>query len=110
MFYASSSGKKSRKIANETVEIKALAREAGSRSKVAVWTKERGIDPVGACIGQRGVRIQTIISELGGEKIDVIEWSEDLKKFVANALSPAKAQLIELDEKNKTGGSDGSGR
>jgi N utilization substance protein A len=89
-------------IANEAVEIKALAREAGSRSKVAVWTKERGIDPVGACIGQRGVRIQTIISELGGEKIDVIEWSEDIKKFVANALSPAKAQLIELDEKNKT--------
>jgi N utilization substance protein A len=88
-------------IANGIVEIKAVAREAGSRAKVAVWTKEKGVDPVGACIGQKGVRIQTIIAQLGGEKIDIIEWDEDPKKFVANALSPAKIQSLELDEKNK---------
>ncbi|MDD2646893.1 MAG: transcription termination factor NusA [Patescibacteria group bacterium] len=88
-------------ITNGTVEIKAIAREAGSRAKVAVFTQEKGVDPVGACIGQRGVRIQTIISELGGEKIDIIEWSEDLAKFITNALSPAKVQSIEIDEKNK---------
>lgn len=88
-------------IANGVVEIKAVAREAGSRAKVAVWTEERGIDPVGACIGQKGVRIQTIIAELGGEKVDIIEWHKEPIKFISNALSPAKIQSIELDEKNK---------
>ncbi|MGC9048606.1 MAG: transcription termination factor NusA [Patescibacteria group bacterium] len=88
-------------IANGLVEIKAIAREAGSRTKVAVWTKEKSIDPVGACIGQRGIRIQTIIAELGGEKIDIIEWNEDPLKFVINALSPAKIQSAEIDKETK---------
>ncbi|MFA4845333.1 MAG: transcription termination factor NusA [Patescibacteria group bacterium] len=78
------------------VEIKAIAREAGSRSKVAVTTSENTIDPIGACIGQRGTRIQTIIAELGGEKIDIVEWSEDPKTFISNALSPAKVTSLEL--------------
>ncbi|MFW0838175.1 MAG: transcription termination factor NusA [Candidatus Komeilibacteria bacterium] len=81
-----------------TVEIKAIAREAGARSKVAVWTEEENIDPVGSCVGQRGTRVQTIIAELGGEKIDIIEWDEDPEKFIANALSPAKIKSIVLDE------------
>jgi N utilization substance protein A len=88
-------------VANGLVEIKAIAREAGSRTKVAVFSKEKNIDPVGACIGQKGVRIQTIISQLGGEKIDIIEWNEDPLKFISNALSPAKIQSLEIDEKNK---------
>jgi len=86
-------------IANGAVEIKNIAREAGARSKVAVWTKEESIDPIGACIGQRGVRIQTIINEIGGEKIDIIEYDENLEKFIANALAPAKVSSIKLDEK-----------
>lgn len=83
------------------VEIKGIAREAGSRSKVAVTTSESSIDPIGACIGQRGTRIQTIIAELGGEKIDIVEWSEDPKTFIQNALSPAKITHIELHEADK---------
>ncbi|MFA5131611.1 MAG: transcription termination factor NusA [Patescibacteria group bacterium] len=85
-------------IANGLVEIKEVAREAGSRSKVAIWTEAENVDPVGSCVGQRGSRIQTIISELGGEKIDIIEYSEDSAKFIANALAPAKVISIELDE------------
>lgn len=85
-------------IANGLVEIKAVAREAGSRSKVAIWTEAENVDPVGSCVGQRGSRVQTIISELGGEKIDIIEYSEDQAKFIANALAPAKVLSIELDE------------
>ena len=88
-------------VSSGAVEIKGVAREAGSRAKVAVWTSEKGVDPVGACIGQRGVRIQTIISELGGEKIDIIEWSDDIKKFLINSLSPAKIISLEIDETNK---------
>ena len=85
-------------IANGLVEIKAVAREAGSRSKVAIWTDEENVDPVGSCVGQRGSRVQTIISELGGEKIDIIEYNEDPVKFIANALAPAKVLSIDLDE------------
>jgi N utilization substance protein A len=85
-------------VANGTVEIKSVAREAGSRSKVAIYTESENVDPVGSCVGQRGSRIQTIISELGGEKIDIIEYSEDQAKFIANALAPAKVSSIELDE------------
>ncbi len=85
-------------IANGLVEIKGVAREAGSRSKVAIWTEAENVDPVGSCVGQRGSRIQTIISELGGEKIDIIEYSEDQNKFIANALAPAKVISIDLDE------------
>ncbi|MBU4370152.1 transcription termination factor NusA [Patescibacteria group bacterium] len=89
-------------VANNTVEIKAIAREAGNRSKVAVWTKEESIDPIGACIGQRGVRIQTIINEIGGEKIDIIEYSEDPEKFIVNSLSPAKVASLTLNKKDNS--------
>jgi len=89
-------------VANNTVEIKVIAREAGSRSKVAVWTKEESIDPIGACIGQKGVRIQTIINEIGGEKIDIIEYSEDPEKFIINSLSPAKVASLKLNKKDNS--------
>ena len=72
------------------VEIKAIAREPGSRSKVAVWAREDGIDPIGACVGVRGARINNVINELNGEKIDIILWNPDPAQFVANALSPVK--------------------
>ncbi len=85
-------------IANGLVEIKAVAREAGSRSKVAIWTDVENVDPVGSCVGQRGARIQTIIQELGGEKVDIIEYDEDPKKFITNALAPAKIISLDLDE------------
>lgn len=85
-----------------TVEIKNVAREAGSRSKVAVTSNEEGIDPVGSCVGQRGARIQTIINELGGEKIDIIEWNQESKKYIQHALSPAKVSSILLDADRKT--------
>ncbi len=85
-------------IASGTVEIKAIAREAGSRTKIAVHSNDENIDPQGSVIGQRGVRVSTVISELGGEKIDVTEWSELPENFIANALSPGKVQSIELDE------------
>jgi len=81
-----------------TVEIKAIAREAGSRSKVAVWSSQQGVDPVGACVGMRGVRIQALVRELGGEKIDVVEWNADPRLFIASALSPAKVLHVWLDE------------
>ncbi len=82
-----------------TVEIKAIAREAGYRSKVAVAARQDGIDPVGCCVGLRGIRIQNIVSELNGEKIDVVMWSPDVSVFIANALSPAQILNVELDEK-----------
>ncbi len=85
-------------IADETVKIESIAREAGSRSKVAVSCEDDGIDPIGACIGQRGARIQTIISELGGEKVDIIEHDEDVGVFVMNALAPAKVSGVELND------------
>ena len=88
-------------IASGVVEIKAIAREAGSRSKIAVFSNDEHIDPVGACVGQRGVRVSTVMSELGGEKIDIIEWSEDPSQFVEDALSPAKIEKVEIDEENK---------
>lgn len=82
-----------------TVVIKTVAREAGSRSKIAVASIDEHIDPVGSMVGQRGVRVSTVMSELGGEKIDIIEWSEDPKKFVEDSLSPAKVMEVEIDEK-----------
>lgn len=85
-------------IASGTVEIKAIAREPGSRTKMAVVSHENSIDPVGSAVGQRGVRVSTVTSELGGEKIDVIEWSDLPENFIANALSPGKILSIELDE------------
>jgi N utilization substance protein A len=83
------------------VEIKAIAREAGLRSKVAVAARQEGIDPVGCCVGLRGIRIQNIVNELNGEKIDVIQWNPDTAIFVTNALSPAQIQGVELNEKDK---------
>jgi N utilization substance protein A len=85
-------------IFNGTVEIKAIAREAGSRSKVAVAALQEGIDPVGSCVGMRGVRIQNIVNELNGEKIDVVAWDSDVPTFIANALSPAKVMNVMLEE------------
>jgi N utilization substance protein A len=84
-----------------TVEIKAIAREAGSRSKVAVTSRQVGLDPVGATVGQRGARVQAVVAELGGEKIDVIEWSEDASSFVAKALSPAQVIEVRIDEEHR---------
>ncbi|MDD4803786.1 MAG: transcription termination factor NusA [Candidatus Pacebacteria bacterium] len=83
------------------IEIKSIAREAGSRSKLAVTSKDEHIDPVGSLVGQRGVRVATIMSELGGEKIDVIEWSEDPKKFIEEALSPARILSVSTNEGEK---------
>lgn len=85
-------------LAEAALEIKAVAREAGSRSKVAVAAIDPNIDPIGACIGQRGTRIQTIIAALGGEKIDLIEWSEDSIAFISHSLAPAKVKSVELVE------------
>jgi N utilization substance protein A len=89
-------------IFNGTVELKAIAREAGARSKVAVAARQEGIDPVGSCVGMRGVRIQNIVNELGGEKIDVVQWSPDPATFVANALSPAQVISVDINEEEKT--------
>jgi N utilization substance protein A len=89
-------------IYNGTVELKAIAREAGARSKVAVAARQQGIDPVGSCVGMRGVRIQNIVNELGGEKIDVVEWSDDPATYVANALSPAQVTEVRINEDEKT--------
>ena len=84
-----------------TVEIKGIAREAGERSKVAVIATEEGVDPVGACIGQRGTRIQTIIAELSGEKIDVIQYDEDIARYIGHALSPARIIAVDIFEDKK---------
>ena len=84
-----------------TVEIKAIAREAGNRSKVAVASRQDGLDPVGATVGQRGARVQAVVAELGGEKIDVIPWAEDPAVFVANALSPAQVLSVDIDEEHR---------
>ncbi len=89
-------------IFNGTVEIKAVAREAGSRSKIAVTSTQEGIDPIGACVGQKGTRVQTVMGELGGEKIDIIEWSEDPVKFIANSLSPAKILNVQLNQEEQS--------
>ncbi len=88
-------------LANNTIEIKAVAREAGSRSKVAVGTNDTYIDPVGSLVGQRGVRVATVTSELGGEKIDIIEWSDNPVQFIEDALSPAKIVSVDIDEENR---------
>lgn len=81
-----------------TVEIKAITREAGSRTKIAITSNEEGVDPIGSCVGQKGIRVQAVIEEIGGEKIDIIEWNEDPEKFIAQAISPAKVISVVLDE------------
>ena len=88
-------------IHSGTVEIKAIAREAGSRSKVAVASRQEGLDPVGATVGQRGARVQAVVAELSGEKIDVIPWNDDAGVFVANALSPAQVISVDIDEEHR---------
>jgi N utilization substance protein A len=88
-------------IASGVVLIKAIAREPGSRTKIAVFSNDPHIDPVGLMVGQRGVRVSTVMSELGGEKIDIIEWSADQKKFVEDALSPAKVMTVNIDDVQK---------
>lgn len=85
-------------VASGVVEIKSVAREAGSRSKIAVATTQSGVDPIGSCVGQKGTRVGAVISELNGEKIDIIEWSEDPRQFIAHAISPAKALNVEINE------------
>jgi len=87
-------------IASGTVVIKAIAREPGFRTKIAVVSNEQGVDPIGACVGQRGTRIMAVINELGGEKIDVIEWQEKPEKFITNALAPAKVVEVQVEDKN----------
>jgi len=88
-------------IAAGQVQIKSIAREAGARTKIAVASIEEGIDPIGSAVGQRGTRVQAVINELGGEKIDIIEWSENPEKFIANSLSPAKVLEVKILPKNK---------
>ena len=83
------------------VEIKSVAREPGNRSKIAVWSKDESVDPVGSCVGYRGMRVQAIVDELGSEKIDIVKWSEDPAKFIANALSPAKVVSVAVNEAEK---------
>ncbi|MEX0933181.1 MAG: transcription termination factor NusA [Candidatus Paceibacterota bacterium] len=85
-------------VATGTVEITAIAREPGSRSKIAVFSNDPNVDPVGSLVGQRGVRVSTVMSELGGEKIDIVEWSESLHKFIEDALSPASVLSVEINE------------
>ena len=85
-----------------TVEIKSIAREAGSRTKIAVYSKNENVDALGACVGQNGCRVNVIVNELGGEKIDVINWSEDPKEFIAAALSPSKVVAVVINEEDQS--------
>ncbi|MFJ3387295.1 MULTISPECIES: transcription termination factor NusA [Lysinibacillus] len=84
------------------VEIKSIAREAGDRSKISVYAHNEEVDPVGSCVGAKGARVQTIVNELNGEKIDIVEWSEDPVVFVANALSPSKVLDVQVNEEEKS--------
>ncbi len=88
-------------IFDGVVEIRSVAREAGYRSKIAVYSRNPEVDPVGSCVGPRGVRVQTIVNELRGEKIDIVHWSEDPEVYVANALSPSKVVNVEVFEEEK---------
>jgi len=88
-------------ISDRTVEIRGIAREAGFRTKVAVWSSDTKVDPVGACVGMRGARVKNIVRELNNEKVDIIRWSEDPKEFVREALKPAELRSITVDEANK---------
>ncbi len=89
-------------IAEGVVEIFSIAREAGSRTKIAVFSRDENVDPVGACVGFKGARVKAIVDELGGEKIDIIVWDKDIRKFIANSLSPSKVQRVIVKEKEKT--------
>jgi N utilization substance protein A len=89
-------------IRESIVEIKLAAREPGARSKIAVVSKDRDVDPVGACVGMKGIRVQNVIQELKGEKIDIIPWSDNPVMFVRSALAPAEISSVRVDERNKT--------
>lgn len=88
-------------IFDGVVEIRSVAREAGYRSKIAVYSTHEDVDPVGSCVGTKGGRVQTIVTELKGEKIDIVRWSEDVEEYVSNALSPSKVVEVEIDEEEK---------
>src|SRR3990172_3494431 len=88
-------------INSGSVEVKAISRDPGSRTKIAVYSHQSGVDPVGSCVGQKGVRVQAVISELNGEKIDIIQYSEDLEKFVGSALAPASNLSVKIDSKKQ---------
>jgi len=88
-------------IHDGTVEIKSISREPGSRTKIAVYSKDENVDPVGACVGQRGTRVQAIVDELRGEKIDIIKWSNDVKDYISSSLSPAKVVRVDIIEDQK---------
>jgi N utilization substance protein A len=88
-------------IFDGVVEIKSVAREAGYRSKIAVSSRDPEVDPVGACVGPKGMRVQTVVNELKGEKIDIVNWSEDIKEYVANSLSPSKVVDVQIHENEK---------
>ena len=83
-------------IYDGTVEVKAISREAGARTKMAVWSKDANVNPVSACIGPHGDRVAAVVEKLGGEKIDIVKWSEDVSEFISAALSPAKVLKVEL--------------
>lgn len=85
-----------------SVEVKAIAREAGVRTKIAVFSNQSGVDPVGSCVGQKGVRVQAVTNELGGERVDIIPWNEDTSEFIKGALAPAEGLSVKLDKKNET--------
>lgn len=90
-------------VANKAVEIKEIAREAGHRTKIAVYSSQNGVDPVGSCVGQKGIRVQAVINELGGsEKVDIVQWNEDSVLFIQAALAPAKDIVVVLDKKKNT--------
>ena len=89
-------------IAEGIVEIKSVAREPGQRSKIAVSSSDDRVDPVGACVGHRGSRVQSVVNELYDEKVDIVRWSDDTAKFIAESLSPAKPASVDLDEDSKT--------
>lgn len=89
-------------IHDGTVEIKSISREAGSRTKIAVYSRDPNVDPIGACVGQRGTRVQAIVDELRGEKIDIIKWSSDPEEYISSSLSPAKVVRVDIDEDTRT--------
>jgi N utilization substance protein A len=89
-------------IASGVVEIVAVSREAGSRTKIAVASRDENVDPVGSCVGQRGLRVQAVMDELMGEKIDIIQWSPELESFIANSLNPAKVLRVDINEAENT--------
>jgi N utilization substance protein A len=89
-------------IHDGTVEVKSISREAGSRTKIAVWSHDENVDPIGACVGPKGSRVGSIVSELKGEKIDIIKYSEDISQYIAAALSPAQVVNVTINEESRS--------